>query len=142
MIKILLEKVDIETSGNHLLLDVKVNDYSCKLVLDTGASRTVLDVSFLESINQEFTSQPEDEKSVGVGSNQLDSYLIDVDIFEIGELKLENYQLAAMNLEHVKMSYEKLGYNSVQGVLGGDILNNYDAIINYKNLSLDLFIGA
>jgi hypothetical protein len=140
-IDIKLEQVFIEEKGCHLLLNAEINSVPLRLVLDTGASRTVVDSEFLKRITNADALCPEVEKSVGVGSNQLESYLMDVDELVIGILKINNYQMASMNLEHVKSSYKKLGYDTIEGVLGGDILSDYNAIINYKTHYLELSIS-
>ena len=43
-----------------------------------------------------------------------------------------------MNLDHVNSAFESMGLEKVDGVIGADILTNYNAIIDYKNLTLYL----
>jgi hypothetical protein len=52
---------------------------------------------------------------------------------------LENFQTVLLDLSIVNKSYNALGYSSIDGVLGGDILNQYGAEINYKNKQLSFF---
>lgn len=130
-----LRLAHIEENGFHLLIEVKINNLTQVLVLDTGASKSVLDLSW----SQEYITkkvQLEDETSVGNGGDQLSSYSIDIDLLEVGDLRIENYSIALLDLSHVKKSYEKLSLPNIIGVLGSDILKAYNAVIDYKNLKI------
>ncbi len=133
-----LEKVEIEETGCHLLLNAKLNDFEIRLVLDTGASRTVLDSNFYQTIFPSEELEEENEKSIGVGSNQLDSYLVIIKSFDLGELKIENQEIALMDLSNVSLTYQKLNIGEVHGVLGCDFLEQFNAVIDYANLKLNL----
>jgi hypothetical protein len=54
-------------------------------------------------------------------------------------LKLKNFEAAVLDLTTIKEAYSILNLPPVIGVIGGDILNSHQAIINYKNLKLKLF---
>lgn len=133
-----LEKVEIEGNGCHLLLEATLDGVPIRLVLDTGASRTVLDSNFYQTIFPTEELKEEDEKSIGVGSNQLESFLVNVKSFGLGELKIENHETALMDLTYVSLTYQKLNIGEVHGVLGGDILEQFEAIIDYGTLKLNL----
>lgn len=136
--KITLKKINIEETGCHLLLNAVLNGSIVRLVLDTGASRTVIDSNFYLENNPNELLKEEEEKSIGVGSSQLDSYLTKVPLFEIGELSLKNLEIALMDLSNVSLTYHNLGIGEVHGVLGGDILADNYAQIDYKKLTLCL----
>ena len=137
MIEIALEKIDIKPLGTHLLIDVVIDEVPYRLVLDTGASRTVIHSGlFKEGLIAE------EELSIGVGSNQLESYQVAIDSLQIGSLEIIQIQVAALDLKHVLESYDKLNISSVIGVLGGDILEKYQAVIDYKSLTLKLNVNV
>ncbi|MBK7570590.1 MAG: hypothetical protein IPI10_02835 [Bacteroidetes bacterium] len=58
--------------------------------------------------------------------------------FNIGELKIEHFHAILLDLSHVNASYEKMGYSQIDGVLGSDVLNEYNAIIDYKKRKITL----
>ena len=58
--------------------------------------------------------------------------------FKIGELTIENFHAILLNLSHVNASYEKMGFSQIDGVLGSDVLNKYNAIIDYKKQRITL----
>jgi len=56
----------------------------------------------------------------------------------IGELKIEQFEVAVLDLSTINMAYSQLNHPEVLGVLGGDILVKYKAVIDYGNQSLTL----
>ena len=136
--RIPLEIVAIDPNGTHLLLDVAINGKSLKLVLDTGASRSVFDLEYLKEIEPDLEIHEEEATSAGVGAINIISYTAVVENFDIGSHSLKNVELAVMDLAAVLQSYEKIGAAKIHGVLGGDILLKGKAIINYANQELYL----
>ena len=49
-----------------------------------------------------------------------------------------NLKSVLLDLKHVNVSYDTLGYSAIDGVLGNDVLVKYKAVINYKKLTLSL----
>lgn len=131
-----LKKIDIDEIGCHLILEAKIEGEFIRLVLDTGASRTVIHSGFFD-----VELIPEKEKSIGVGSSDLESYQISIALMQIGALNLVEYKVASMDLTNVIESYKKLELEPVHGVLGGDILEKYQATIDYKNHLLTLCLN-
>lgn len=128
----------IENGGYHLSLNVKINDKSAYFILDTGASKTVLDKNQIHLFNLNQEIELLEEKSTGLGTNSMDIHQTKIDLLEIGDKKIENISLAIIDLSHVNETYEKLGFKKIQGVLGSDLLHQYKAIIDYKSLKLFL----
>jgi len=138
MIKIPLEIVSIEPNGTHLLLDVEVNGNKLKVVLDTGASRSVFDLDYLKSIEPELIVKEEEATSAGVGAIDIISYTAVIENFGIGQQQIPKFEIAAMDLAAVLQSYEKIGAVKIHGVLGGDILLKGNAQIDYAKRELRL----
>ncbi len=133
-----LEIFSIEGDGCHIRLAIDVNGKSASMILDTGASRTVFDeTKVVEFVAQEQIEE-HDRLSTGLGTNSMESKMVVLDEFRLGKLKLSNYTTAVLDLTHVNQSYEKLGIAPIDGVLGGDILNEYKAVIDYGERKLYL----
>jgi hypothetical protein len=136
MQKIALELISMEGGGYHLGVDVLLNGKSAFLLLDTGASRTVLDKNQVHLYQDNLEMELLDEKSTGLGTNTMDIHTMQISSFQVGEHILEEYTLALIDLSHVNETYEKLGFRKIQGVLGSDILYAHKAIVDYENLKL------
>lgn len=138
MIQVKLLKVNIPPTGIHLLVEVEINSIPSCFVLDTGASRSVIDIEYLKSITEDIKIEEESSFSAGVGGADLKSFTAELDSFKIGEFELSSYEIAVMDLHHVRQSYEEIGERPIYGVIGGEVLLEYNAIIDYNELVLKL----
>lgn len=138
MIEIPLTLLEIPPQGVHLIIEVELQGVCTQMVVDTGASRTVVDLEFLSEITPDLSLQEEVESSTGVGSHNLKSYTATLSKLKIGELSLHQFEVAVLDLTTVKTVYQQLGATPVVGVLGGDILMNHHAVIDYSQKVLKL----
>lgn len=128
-----IEVTAIEADGFHLMVEVYVNGIPARLLLDTGASRSVFD---RDRIHRFFNGDsPEllenEELSTGLGTNDMQSQALHLETFDIGETRIRHYPAVVLDMSHVNQSYEKLGLTPIDGVLGSDILMKYGAVIDY-----------
>ena len=138
MVKINLQKVDIPPGGIHLALNVLLNGQSIRMVLDTGASRSVLDLDLFRELHPEADLKEEESDSAGVGASGLASFTSLITSFSIENFEIQESEMVLMDLSHVKQSYTQLGEDPIYGIIGGDILEKYEAIIDYSDFSLTL----
>jgi len=136
--KIELEKLELNDGGVHLLISAKINNKKVRLVLDTGASRTVMDSNRHERWHNGADVQDLEHKSAGLGTDSMQSALTKVETIKFGDFKLKQFEVVLLDLMHVNSSYNQFGIKPVDGILGGDLLHNFDAIINYKKQTLTL----
>lgn len=139
MQKIPLAVLDLQGDGYHLLVDVELFDQSFKMVLDTGASKTVLDKNtLLHSGIPEENFQNTDILSTGLGTNSMESFMLDIPNFKIGNWEKKNFTTAVLDLSSINYAYEQMNFSPVIGVIGGDILLPYAAKIDYAKHLLTL----
>jgi predicted aspartyl protease len=130
-----IEVIPIEDDGYHLVVRIEVNGVEARMLVDTGASRSVFDA---ERLMRFFPGQAPDlqenlQKSTGLGAKDIQSQALYLDSLVIGKLVLKNYPAVVLTMNHVNESYESLGLPPIDGVLGSDILMKYGARIDYKN---------
>lgn len=133
-----LQILSIEDDGLHLMIQAKVNSINCHLLLDTGASRTVFDKTQILKFIGPHELEEHDKLSTGLGTDSMPTSSANLIQFEIGEVVVSNFKAILLDLAHVNSSYEKMGFNTIDGVLGSDILFSYNAKINYKKLQLEI----
>lgn len=139
MLLIPLTLLPLQDDGFHLLVEVVLFDKNFKAVLDTGASKTVFDKNCLEKYVEKESIALSDHLSTGLGTNSMASYTLTLPELKIGELTIENYSAAVLDLSTINSAYESLALDPIIGVIGGDILQRYNALINYKDQTLKLF---
>ena len=131
--------VSIEGDGFHLIAEGCINGKTARFVVDTGASRTVFDKDkILNYINNPEFSEKEGI-SAGIGGTDISSFIFDIEELSFGELKIKDYQAVAMDLSNVNDSYAMIKLPPIDGVLGGDLLVKYKAVISYRLKKIRLF---
>lgn len=138
MSEIPLILLNLEDDGCHLLVDVFIFNQSFRAVLDTGASKTVFDKSTIERYIDPELLMSSDKLSTGLGTNTMTSHTLIIPDLQIGDLHLKNYELAILDLSAINFAYEQLAHEPVIGVIGGDLLHKYQAVIDYKRMVLSL----
>lgn len=139
-INIPLHIIDMQGDGYHLLVEVKIGRTRYKVVLDTGASKTVFDQTMLTKASTDIVIESTDRLSAGLGTLTMASYTATLPVFKIGRLTLPNFEVAVLDLSTINQAYAQLNHPEVLGVLGGDILMQYDAVIDYGKKRLKLTI--
>jgi len=137
-INIPLQIIDLQGDGYHLLVDIKIYKKTYKVVLDTGASKTVFDHNLLLEADKRITVQSTNRLSAGLGTLNMKSYSAILPEFKIGRLKLPGFDVAVLDLSNINQAYAQLNHPQVLGVLGGDIFTDYAAIIDYGTKKLKL----
>lgn len=131
-IELPIKFVNIEDEGFHIITEGLINGKEARFVIDTGASRTVFDkkkiLNYIDS--PEFSKK--EGLSAGIGGVDIYSFVFIIDKLSFGGLIIRDYQCVAMDLSNINDSYEKINLTGIDGVIGGDILKKYKAIINYK----------
>ena len=127
-----LELIAIEDDGYHLMIEVFVNGKPARMLVDTGASRSVFDQNRIANFFDEAPDLSENEqKSTGLGTNTMESQALYLGELRIGELLIKKYPAVVLDMRHVNQSYETLGMEPIDGVIGSDILMKYAGLIDY-----------
>lgn len=136
--KIPFEFVSIQADGVHIVLQAQINNKACRLLIDTGASRTVFDQTRMSSFVDELAMEENEQLSTGLGTNDMKSHIITLEKLEIGPLYLQNYTTVIIDMVHINQSFETFGLPAIDGVIGGDILQDYKAEIDYRKQEIRL----
>ncbi|MDA9555801.1 aspartyl protease family protein [Pelobium sp.] len=134
-----MQLIDLRGDGFHLLVEVVVFGQIFKAVLDTGASKSAFDMEIISNLaSPDLIVHVPNHHAVGLGTTTMERYFVVCPELKVGELTIENYEAPVFDLSSIKFAYENLNLPPVIGVLGGDILMQYSAFIDYKNLVLTL----
>lgn len=131
-IEIPIEITDIKGDGFHIFIEGHINNKPARFVVDTGASKTIFDkkriLDFID--NPEFNDK--DSISTGIGGNDISSSVFQLNSLCLNGLEINDFIAVAIDLSNINDSYKTIDLPPIDGALGGDILKEYDAIINYK----------
>ena len=137
-IEVPLQLLDIEGEGFHVMVKGMIHGKEANFLIDTGASRSVFDPKTIATFINNVTFEKKEGMTAGVGSSDLESATFNIDVFSIGEMEIHDYEAVALDLENIHEMYDKLGLPHIDGILGGDLLKRYKAVVNYKAKKLRL----
>jgi len=130
-ISIPLQIIDLHDDGFHPLLEITLFGKAFIMVLDTGASKTAFDRTALFEANETTDILASDRLSTGLGTNSMESFTAIISGMFIGSLPIADFEAAVLDLSTINIAYSQMGHPQVLGVLGGDILMKYKAVIDY-----------
>ena len=129
---------ELAGSGYHVFLNAKVNGKRCRFLLDTGASKTVVDKKWFEKYVGKEKLKTIKQETTGLHSTVMESYFGKIDTLEFGKVTLKKISLAAIDLSHVNATYAKIEKKKIYGILGSDVLLKLGAIIDYKTATITI----
>ena len=133
-----LQVIDLHEDGFHPLVEISVFGKTFIMVLDTGASKTAFDQTILVQASEDAVLTQSDRLSTGLGTNSMASSTAIIHDLRLGDLLIPEFEVAVLDLSTINTAYRQLGHPEILGVLGGDILMKYKAVINYGKQVLKL----
>lgn len=141
-LRILLESKGFERfplrklNTTHYLLQAKINNIDARLILDTGASTTCINIHKAEHFN--IKHEESEVKAAGAGRIGMDTSVSKNNKISFKKWNRIRQQIILFDLSHVNIALEAVGENPVDGILGADFLKKNRAIIDYGKNALYL----
>lgn len=120
------------------MVEGSIHGKEARFLIDTGASRSVFDPNTITAFIDDVQFEKKEGIAAGVGSSDLESASFLIDMLKVGDLEILGYEAVALDLENIHEMYGKLNLPRIDGILGGDLLKRYKAVINYKSKKLRL----
>ncbi|NUM30877.1 MAG: aspartyl protease family protein [Bacteroidetes bacterium] len=136
--KIKFKLQHISDNGYHLFCNVKINNIRCIALVDTGASKSVLNKKFAEINDFDKIINQNDNLISGINPGQTDISISKIKKLEIGKLSIENFLIGLVDFEHINEQYRLLKIKPFDFILGSDILVETNAIINFKDKTIEI----
>lgn len=126
----------VRSKIGHLQLPGSLNGQAIEMLLDTGASTTVLDLAYCRS--RGIPLRETASKGGGAGGMALSIYVLDGAKLYLGDSPIPSDGIYVIDLSHVNKGLTMKGAGPIQAVVGADILLRHEAVIDYANSSLFL----
>lgn len=134
MYKSKLNIVELEKGEFHTLIQGFVAGQKIRIVLDTGASHTCMDVAYATTILPQLQTEIHDGVTAGIGGDDFEVRIADVPDFKIGRYHCKCYEnMALLDFSYINLAYQRLHRKPVQMILGNDFLVCHKAVIDYPN---------
>lgn len=124
------------TTTQHLQLTCTINNVAGDFILDTGASNSCVDFKYAEY----FTLLTEESKirAAGAGASNMLTRSSPKNNLIIGSWNYKKFNLILFDMSHVNQALVEHESEVIHGIIGADILNAGNAIIDYKKKRLYL----
>lgn len=133
-----IEILDLNGNGFHILVNIKLFNQPFRLVLDTGASKTAFDKTLLLELIHENELKKSGHLTTGLGTSNMESFTTEISNLYIDKFHIPLLEVAVLDLSAINSAYQKFAIAPVLGVLGGDVLVKYSAVIDYAEPKLIL----
>ena len=130
--------IELEPDNFHIIISSFFPDGQTQnWVIDTGASKTVFDKR-LEEYYSVLEGESDEIHTAGNSEQPQEISMALLAQLQIGKLKIENFKVALLDLSHINELYSKSTNHKICGLIGGDFLMKYKAVIDYKKKKLVL----
>ncbi|MFN4082270.1 MAG: retropepsin-like aspartic protease [Bacteroidia bacterium] len=133
-----LELSELEPDNFHIFTTFFIGKNKVRFLVDTGASKTVVDKTKIEAILGSKINKKQQAESIGLGAEMVKTSLIKLPAIRFDKIKIKEPEFAMLDLSNINKAYDLLGFKHIDGVIGGDLLQKLDAVINYKSKTLKL----
>jgi predicted aspartyl protease len=131
-----LEWLEIEVDSLHMAVHLTMGRKKLRMLVDTGASKTVFDRDRLQRRFPHLELQAMEARTTGLGTRDFPGALVHIPALKLEGIALPVHQVVVLDLGHVNTSYAVLGFKPIDGVLGSDVLKKIGAVIHFPNQKL------
>jgi predicted aspartyl protease len=118
----------------HFSIGGSAAEVTLELIVDTGASHTVIDLQRAERFALATEDRGSRATGIGMSSQRVESGRLD-DV-ALGPVRFDSLRVTVLDLSHVNQVLRRLGNEPVDGIIGADVLMAQRAVIDYGTLSL------
>ena len=124
------------TNSNHIIIECKVNGINCRSIIDTGASNSCINYFSASKFNIDFKKYNENAASATEIINE--TFYSNNNILEIDDFKKNDFEIILFDMSYINILFKEKEIKEVDGIIGGDILNELNVNIDYKKKILNL----
>ena len=134
--KKLILKQFIITNSNHIIIESLVNKINGRFIIDIGASSSCINFLSAKKFNLDFKKSNDKASSATEDINV--TFYSKNNTLEIDNFKKYNFEIILFDMSYINNSLKEKEIKEIDGIIGGDILNEFNAKINYKKKILKL----
>ena len=116
---------------NHYVVAANLNGVEGRFILDTGASTTCVSAELTAHFH--LNAKPSEEKASSASANELDTEVAYHNNLKVGSWYSQRRSVVLFDMQAVNHALQKLDIESVDGIIGADVLQSTKAVIDYQN---------
>lgn len=133
-----LTLIELTPISFHIAIEIKIGRRKARMIVDTGASQTVISEDFTLRNHLETEIMQLDNITIGIGQDALTPKYCMLPPLHFGQIAVHNLPGIVLPMEHINSTYAKLGIKPIDGILGNDIIVALKVVINLKKMSMKL----
>jgi hypothetical protein len=133
-----IKMLTVDNEGCHLMVSGIIKGYKVHLLIDTGATLTVMDLGRMKRIFPYHQFDVYQKFFIGIGSGDIEPWSFMLEEIDLHGLKIQNKEVVLIDMSAINKAYAVFDLPRIDGVIGGDILKDYKALIDYANSTLEL----
>lgn len=140
MITIPIIPLKVEQGGLHLLVKSRFNSTAKGyVIIDTGASISAFDKNYCKQFSEELYDIKEIQSS-GITQESLNAIPVTINKLFLSTFAFKINQAVLIDLSHINNLYKQFSNKFIIGIIGGNFLDENNAVINYnlKKLILEI----
>ena len=130
----------IAPEGCHLFFNGSIENKRIRFLIDTGASKSVIDRTFTETWLKHIQIHETEHQTTGLGATYNKSSFGRFRRIYFREFKIHPVKFAVLDLKGVNEAYQAIKMKPVQAIIGGDLLRKYYAVIDYGKAEMTIRI--
>lgn len=124
-------EIPFTMAGNLIAINIILNGKNRTFILDSGAPRVILNSKY---ISKNDTNKTTISSSKGVSGNISGMDIEKVEQLNFSGIQLNDQEVITLNLSHLEESLD----TEIYGLIGYELIKDYDVIFDYENLKLTL----
>ena len=118
------------------MLHAIINDWKANVLIDTGASKSVMDISQAEKYLDHPEVKAFENHFTGMGAAKIETWYTIIPAISIGPANIRDMQILLIDMHAIRQSYARHDLPRIDMVMGGDLLLQLGAVIDYPNRML------
>ncbi|MCB9246887.1 MAG: retropepsin-like domain-containing protein [Flavobacteriales bacterium] len=140
--KIALEIAELGEQGYHLFCKAKLNGKRVRVLIDTGASKSVIAKSFADKLTKLKQMEVPDSQTRGIGPEAIDANFVRIRTLRFGKVRFHGLIAGILDLSHVTAVYEELRIAPFDFLMGCDLLLELNAVIDLPEAVMSIQSGG
>ena len=139
IVRIPFKVVELENHSYHIVVDGRIDGTSITFIIDTGASRTIIDKCYADKLIK-IANMSEEPIATGLNAEQIPVELYKIPVLILEKIKFKNIQSLTADLTPINEVYSKLTGKRIGGLIGCDFLLKHVKRINFKKKYLTVSV--
>ncbi len=135
IVKIPFQIIELENQSYHIIVDGKVDGIKLAFIIDTGASRTIIDKYYVEKL-EKLPFGTDAPMATGLSAEQIPVELYNISLLKLKDVLFKDVQVLTADLNPINEVYSKITGKKIGGLIGCDFLLKNIKTIDFKGKCL------